>query len=78
MFPVYGAKCLSRGKRFADSEEVETEVRKWLGQQSVDFCAAGFDARVKRRDKCVSVSGGYVEKKNVFFPSSISHILRFI
>jgi hypothetical protein len=40
MVPVYGGKCLSRkafhnwvekrGKRFADDEEVETEVRKWL------------------------------------------------
>jgi hypothetical protein len=40
MIPVYGGKCLSckafhtwvekRGKRFADDEEVETEVRKWL------------------------------------------------
>jgi hypothetical protein len=40
MFPVYGGKCLSRkafhnwvekhGKRFADDEEVEMEVRKWL------------------------------------------------
>jgi hypothetical protein len=30
------------GKRFADDEEVETEVRKWFGQQSKDFCAAGF------------------------------------
>jgi hypothetical protein len=40
MFPVYGKKCLSwkaihnwveiRGKRFADDEEVETEVRKDL------------------------------------------------
>jgi hypothetical protein len=43
MHPVYGAKYLSRkalhnwvekrGKRFADDEEVETEVRKWLRQQ---------------------------------------------
>jgi hypothetical protein len=40
MFPVYGGKCFSRevvhdwvekcGKRFADDEEVETEVQKWL------------------------------------------------
>jgi hypothetical protein len=49
-------------KRFADDEEVETEVRKWLRKQSKDFYAAGFDALVKRWDKCVSVSGGYVEK----------------
>jgi hypothetical protein len=36
------------GKRFADDEEVETGMRKWLRQQSKDFCAAGFDALVKR------------------------------
>jgi hypothetical protein len=40
------------GKRFADDEEVET----------TDFYAADFDALVKRRDKCISVHGGYVEK----------------
>jgi hypothetical protein len=51
-----------RGKRSTDDEEVETEVRKWLRQQSKDFCASGFDAPVKPRDKCINVSGGYVEK----------------
>jgi hypothetical protein len=50
------------GKRFADDEEVETEVRRWLRQQSKDFYAAGFDSLVKRRDKCINVGGGYVEK----------------
>jgi hypothetical protein len=35
------------GKRFIDGEEVETEVRKWVRQQSKDFYAAGFDALVK-------------------------------
>jgi histone-lysine N-methyltransferase SETMAR len=35
------------GKHFADDEEFETEVRKWLRQQSEDFYAAGFDALVK-------------------------------
>jgi hypothetical protein len=39
-FPVYGGKCLSRkavhswfekrGKHFADEEEVEIEMQKWL------------------------------------------------
>jgi hypothetical protein len=48
-------------KRFAD-EEVETEVQKWLRQQAKDFYAAGFDALVKRWDKCINVGGGYVEK----------------
>jgi hypothetical protein len=50
------------GKRFTDDEEIETEVRKWLRQQSKDFYAAGFDAPVKRWDKCINVGGGYVEK----------------
>jgi hypothetical protein len=53
--------CLG-GRCFADDEEVETEVRKWLRQQSKYFYAAGFDALVKRWDKCISVGGGYVEK----------------
>jgi hypothetical protein len=60
MFPVYNGKCLSlqevhnwvkeHGKIFTDDEEVETELRKWLRQQSEDFFAAGFDALVKRWD----------------------------
>jgi histone-lysine N-methyltransferase SETMAR len=50
------------GKRFADDEEVETEVRKWMRQQPKDFYAAGFDALVKRWDKCINVGGGHVEK----------------
>jgi hypothetical protein len=62
---LYGGQCLSRkavhacvekrGKYFADDEEVETEVRKWLRQQSEDFYAAGSDALVKRWDKCIDV-----------------------
>jgi hypothetical protein len=50
------------GKRFTDNEEVETEVWKWLRQQSKDFYAAGFNALVKRWDKCINVGQGYVEK----------------
>jgi hypothetical protein len=49
------------GKRFTDDEEVETEVRNWLRQQSKDFYAAGFDALVKRWDDSLNVDGGYVE-----------------
>jgi hypothetical protein len=72
MFPVHDGKFLAckavhiwvgkRGKRFADGEEVEPEVRKWLKQQSKDFYAEGYDALVKRWDECISVDGGYVEK----------------
>jgi hypothetical protein len=46
-----------RDKRFADDEEVETEVRKWLRQHSKDFCAAGFDALVICRE--VNVFAGF-------------------
>jgi hypothetical protein len=40
MFYVYGGKCLSLKAVHtwvADDEEVETEVSKWLRQQSNDF-----------------------------------------
>jgi hypothetical protein len=56
------------GKRFADDEEVETEVRKLLRQQSKDLYAVGFDALVKQWDMCIKVGGGYVE--NIFFSGS--------
>jgi hypothetical protein len=61
---VFVAESISKlgGKRFANDEEVETEMRQWLRQQSEDFYAAGFDALVKRWDKCIDVGGGYVEK----------------
>jgi hypothetical protein len=63
-WPLVSSICFSLlgGIRFADDEEVETEVRKWPRQQSKDNCAAGFDARVKRWDTCIDVGGGYVEK----------------
>jgi hypothetical protein len=51
-----------RGKRFADDEEVETEMRSWLRQQSKGFYATDFDALATRWDKCISVGGGYVQK----------------
>jgi hypothetical protein len=38
------------------------KVWKWLGQQSNDFYAAGFNALIKQWDKCIDVGGGYVEK----------------
>jgi hypothetical protein len=47
---------------FDDEEDVETEVREWLRQQSKEFYAAGFDTLVKRLDKCINVSEAYVEK----------------
>jgi hypothetical protein len=42
-------------KRLGDKEEVETEVLKWLKQQSQDFYAVVFDTLIKRWDKCINV-----------------------
>jgi hypothetical protein len=50
------------GKRFADDEEIGTEVRKWLRQQSKDFYSASFDALVMRWEKRINIGGGYLEK----------------
>jgi hypothetical protein len=57
MFPVYGGKCLSR-----------KAVHNWVANVSLmkrlkRRCGSGFDALVKRWDRCNSVSGGYVEKQ---------------
>jgi hypothetical protein len=45
------------------------EERKWLKQQSKDLYATGFNALVKRLDKCINGGGGYVEKE-MFCPGS--------
>jgi hypothetical protein len=88
MFPVYGGKCLSckavhnwvekRSKYFADGENVETEVRKWLSQESENSYITGFDALVKRWDKCIRVGGGYVEKQMFLPDSSITYFTFYI
>jgi hypothetical protein len=72
MFPVYGVKYLSRiaahnwVEKFSQGHmkvsDDAMEARKWLRQQSKDFYDAGFDALVKRWDKCIKVGGEYVEK----------------
>jgi hypothetical protein len=59
---VCGVKRFTTGSRNSlKDKEVETEMRKWLRQQSKDFYAAGFDALVKRWDKCIIVRGGHIE-----------------
>jgi hypothetical protein len=44
------------------SQMLPDQEWKWLRQQSKDFYAAGFDALVKRWNKCINVGGGYVRK----------------
>jgi hypothetical protein len=66
------------GKCFADDEEVETDVWKWLRQESKDFFAPGFDALVMRLDKCICWWRICREINGFFFQVRISHVLRFI
>jgi hypothetical protein len=54
-------------KGFRKSQMMPDQVRRWLRKQSKDLYSAGFNALVKRWDKCNSVSGGYVEKYMFFF-----------
>jgi hypothetical protein len=53
-------------------------MQKWLRQLSKDFYAAGFDALIKRWEKCINVGGGYVEKWMFFFQVQILRVLNFI
>jgi hypothetical protein len=73
IFVTYGGKCLWRKGTHNWVANVLLMMkglkRGWLRQQSKDFCGAGFDALVKRWDKCISVGGGYVEKY-MFLPGS--------
>jgi hypothetical protein len=60
------------GKRFADDEEVQTEVWKGLRQQSKYFIAAGFDALIKQWDNYTNIGRGYIEKLTFFSDSNIT------
>jgi hypothetical protein len=65
--PVYVGKCVShkavhswvekRDKNFADNNKVETEVRKWLRQQSKGLYATCLDALLMQLGGCISVCG---------------------
>jgi hypothetical protein len=87
MFRFYSVKCVSRKaahnrfdklsqgrSKFTDDDR---PCRRWLRQQSKDVYAAGFEALIKRWDKCINVGEGYVEKL-MFFYCRISYVLRFI
>jgi hypothetical protein len=68
--------CLG-DKRFADDEELETEVRKWLRQrQEISML------RVSTHYKCDGTSLSMlvedISRNKCFFHIQISHVLRFI
>jgi hypothetical protein len=65
-------------KVFRKSHIMPDQVRKWLRQKSKDLYAVGFEALVKRWDKCINFGGGYVEIYMFLFQVPISHDLRFM
>jgi hypothetical protein len=85
-FLVYGGKCLSRKavhnwvKKFSQGRsKAANDARPGADvaeHKSKDFHAAGFDALVKRWDKCINVGGGYVEKY-MFYPNSCNKCFTF-
>jgi hypothetical protein len=69
MFPVYGGKCLSHKavhnwvtKVSLMTKRLKRRCGSGRDNSQKDISAAGFDALVKRWDKCVKVDGGNVEK----------------
>ncbi|KAJ4439139.1 hypothetical protein ANN_15096 [Periplaneta americana] len=49
-------------KRLDDDEELKTSVVGWLQSQAAEFYDCGISKLVKRYDKCLNVTGNYVEK----------------
>jgi histone-lysine N-methyltransferase SETMAR len=50
------------GRCFTTNENVEAAVQTFVCTQDTDFYQQGFFKLMKRWDKCISVSGDYVEK----------------
>jgi hypothetical protein len=50
------------GQWFHNNEEVEGAVCEWLQMQEPNFCCSGIFKLMPRRDKCINVLRGYVEK----------------
>jgi histone-lysine N-methyltransferase SETMAR len=55
-------KKMLGGQKFASDPEVQEAVRGWLAKQPPTFFSTGIQKLVARWDKCLNVSGAYVEK----------------
>jgi hypothetical protein len=68
--------CHLGGKRFTGYEEVETEVRKWLKQQSKRILCCGFHDTGKAMEEVYQCRWKIYRQINVSFPQvRISHVL---
>jgi hypothetical protein len=62
---VFTVGSVCRVKRLTTGLRKSQMMKRRCGinsDKSQNFHAAGFDALVKRWDKCINVGGGYVEK----------------
>jgi hypothetical protein len=50
------------GRRFKSDEEVKDAVKEWLNGLAAEVYDEGIQKLVTRYDKCLNVSGDYVEK----------------
>ena len=50
------------GQHFSTDDEVKQAVLGWFSRTDTSFCAEAFQALVKRWDKCINVTGDYIEK----------------
>uniref|UniRef100_A0A803TSH8 Mos1 transposase HTH domain-containing protein n=1 Tax=Anolis carolinensis TaxID=28377 RepID=A0A803TSH8_ANOCA len=60
LFPIMKEDL--REHHYASDEDVEITVRRWLWKQSVDFFRDSFRKLVHRWQKCIQLSGDYMEK----------------
>ena len=62
-YHLFGAlKSYTRGISMQTDDEVKATVSEWLRRQSTEFYADGIKNLVPRWQKCVELSGNYVEK----------------
>jgi hypothetical protein len=59
------------------TKNIETEVRKWLRQQSKDFYTASFDA-MENDGTSISILVEVMSRNKCFLQVRISYVLRFI
>jgi hypothetical protein len=88
MVYVYGEKCLSCkvlhkwaekcGKYFANDEDIETEVRIWLRQQSQRLTCCLFRYTDKTMRQVYRCWWRIMSKNKCFLHVRISHVLRFV
>jgi hypothetical protein len=53
--------CL-QGRRFSSDDVVESEIRKWFGDQDDFFYSLGLENFIVSYDKCFKMFGDHVDK----------------